>query len=411
MSPLRFAYKKIKNYRKKYPRLFYILLIGSFIQTLGWGLIFPFFTLFLRQRLDVSMSIIGTTLAIFSLGNMIGQHLAGHIADRVGRRPVILVSTFTHGLMMFLLIPGKTILYFNILGFVLGLFETAFIPAVNAMISDIVISKERTEAYSIMRIVRNLGVVFGPAVGGFIASSSYIALLSVAGILFIVYFFIALFFVKETFVKEENIEYTGYKVVLKDRIFMQFLVATIFTFIVVYQMSSTLPVYIKEIGGYSEKFFGYLFSFNAALVVFLQIPIAKAVKKLDISKVLASGAILYGIGFAIFTFAFSKTTFFLAMGVLTLGEMVMSPTLITTVSLLSPKAHRGKYMSAFSQTYTGISAFISPPLGGLAYDNLKRKMWLAGFVLTSISSIIFLAIGKNKEYEKVKKRMAEGAGL
>lgn len=402
----------------RYPKQLWILVAGSFIQALGWGLVFPFFTLYFRQQLGISMTSVGILLSIFSVGNIAGQLISGVLTDRFGRRPVILVTTFMHPLLMLAMIPGRSFVYFAVVGFVLGLFDEAFSPAANAMIADLVEEPDRLGAYSALRIARNLGVVFGPAVGGYVASISYAYLWAGAAIFLVAFFFIALFFLDETFGGVTTVERGGYGVVLADRLFIRFLVISTLVFVFVNQMALTLPVYLKEYAGLGERVYGSLFSVNAAMVVLLQLPVARLVTPLAPGRALAMGSLLYGIGLGMYAFTRSFAWALVAMVVLTLGEIVMSPVLSSYVAALAPEEHRGKYMSAFGLSFSGVAALIAPPLGGALYELNGAFVWYAAFLFLVIAAGAYLKLPPARvhsmdevERRETEKRHSRRAGL
>ena len=65
------------------------------------------------------------------------------------------------------------------------------------------------------------------------------------------------------------------------------------------QLTSTLPVYLRDLHGVTERGFGYLLSLNAAMVVLFQFPIARYVSRHSPLLVMAVGMVLYAAGFEI----------------------------------------------------------------------------------------------------------------
>ncbi len=63
-----------------------------FIDRLGGFMLYPFFALYLTQKFDIGMSTVGIIFAIFSISGMVGSALGGAIADRMGRKVVIIFS-------------------------------------------------------------------------------------------------------------------------------------------------------------------------------------------------------------------------------------------------------------------------------------------------------------------------------
>jgi len=76
----------------EYPRAFWIYNVIVFIDRLGGFMLYPFFALYLTQKFDIGMSTVGILFAIFSISGMIGSALGGAIADRMGRKVVIIFS-------------------------------------------------------------------------------------------------------------------------------------------------------------------------------------------------------------------------------------------------------------------------------------------------------------------------------
>lgn len=404
---------RIKTFLNKYPPAFYILIFGLLFSSIGWGIVFPFLSVFLRFRLNASMGAVGTVIAVFSAGNIIGQYISGHLTDRVGRRPVILVTSFMHGVGMLLFIPGTTIVYYYVVGFITGLFDSSIRPAINAMVADIVPVDQRNDAYSVMRIVHNLGVVIGPAFGGFLAHRSYALLFSVAAAFLFLFFAVAAFFLGETYKpdKHEITRTEGYRVVLKDRLFMGFLLATVLVALATAQLVTVYPVYLKEIGGFDERFFGYLISLNALMVVLFQLPISSRVKRFDMMSVMFTGSVLFGLSYLFWIDAGRTLFHVLGIIIFTLGEMLVSPVQITAVSLMAPIEHRGKYMSAFSQTFSGIAMFLAPPLGGWLYDRFTGIIWPLCSIITMTGAALYLFLRTRQSYAALKQKLAEEAGL
>src|SRR5512138_2773954 len=76
----------------EYAHAFWIYNIIVFIDRLGGFMLYPVFALYLTQKFDIGMSTVGLIFAIFSISGMIGSALGGAIADRMGRKVVIIGS-------------------------------------------------------------------------------------------------------------------------------------------------------------------------------------------------------------------------------------------------------------------------------------------------------------------------------
>jgi MFS family permease len=107
---------------------------------------------------------------------------------------------------------------------------------------------------------------------------------------------------------------------------------------------------------------------------------------------IAIGALLYGMGFGMYGFVSSFPMFAVAMAVLTIGEMIATPTSQAIVAKLSPEQMRGRYMALFGYSW-GISYAIGPYLAGMIMDNFNPNfLWYACLLIGSISAVGFLAM-------------------
>lgn len=407
---------RINKTIKLYPKQFWIIFGGSFISSIGQGLIFPFFALYVRKKFGLSMMGVGYTFAAFILPSILSQSIGGHLADKFGRKIIMLISLLLSSL--FLLGYGfvETITLWIFLTILDGLFGPMYNPAGNAMIADIVDSSKRLQAYGLLRIIHNLGIVIGPVIGGLlIAKISYLILFIIAAITSFFYFFVILFFIKETKPEkqevykeqlytlsdkkessklslDDNLASEGYKKIINDRIFIFFCLVTILVSIVYSQMTTTFPVYMNENFGILEDKYGLIMALNASMVVLLQYPITRIISKYKKTVIMALGAFLYALGFGSIGLSNSFLLFALNMAILTVGEMVIVPVNTSFVADISPEDMRGRYMGVL-----GIANMlgwgIGPIIGGFFIDKIGGNfIWLIIFILGLISSGGYLSL-------------------
>ena len=73
------------------PASYWYLWIGTVINRLG-GFVVPFLSLYLTKKLKFSMTEVGFNFGFFAVMSVISQILGGVLADRWGRKPVMLIS-------------------------------------------------------------------------------------------------------------------------------------------------------------------------------------------------------------------------------------------------------------------------------------------------------------------------------
>lgn len=138
----------------------------------GIGMVTPVRVLYAESR-GASLAIIGAMASSYLISNFLFQYPSGWLADRWGRKPVMMLSLFIQaGLSaVYLLISDP--LMFVILRFAEGAAAAAFLPSARALINDAIPARNRGEAFGIFSAFFNTGFLLGPAIGGILAATGY----------------------------------------------------------------------------------------------------------------------------------------------------------------------------------------------------------------------------------------------
>lgn len=136
-----------------------------------------FLPLYLLEIRHVPYIIIGLVVFLMAISSLPLTLVAGGLIDKRGARSVIIVSNIFLGLLLLsltLLIFENSNLYIIYLVLILSEPLMNIIGAAdNVIVSDNSSVAERNSAFSIVRILQNLGFSLGPAIGGFIAGIGY----------------------------------------------------------------------------------------------------------------------------------------------------------------------------------------------------------------------------------------------
>ena len=385
---------RIDQIYKKYPKNFWILTGASFIDRLGGAIIFPYIALYTTKKFDVGMTQVGTLFAIFSITSLFGSMLGGALTDRYGRKLLVILGLILSASSSLSMGFVNNIHQFYLLGAFVGLFINLGGPAQMAMVADLLPDKQTTEGFGVLRVVANLAVTVGPAIGGFLAAKSYMMLFIADASMSILTAAVVLRFLPETRKEtsdeeQQNLRETisGYFVVLKNKLFMSFIGVSMLVFIVYMQLSGALPVYLRDIHSVDPKGYGYLLSFNALLVVLLQFAITRKTSTKPPMIMMALGSLFYLVGYTLFGFLDQYALFYVAIAILTIGEMIVNPVAQSLASRFAPEDMRGRYMAVFELSFT-IPSAIGPLLAGLIMDNHDPN-----WVWYSCGILCFFAIG------------------
>ncbi|MGD1060913.1 MAG: MFS transporter [Methanomassiliicoccales archaeon] len=383
-----------------FDRRLWILFVGRIISATGFSIVMPFLSIYFYDQ-GVSMTTIGLVFLVSAILAAVGQLLGGELADRFGRRRVMVGSM------------GVRAVVFVMLSIVIastGSFETMFVlvwmsnfvgaffdPASNAMVADLCEPSRRLEAYGLLRIGQNLGWTLGPLLAGILVVMGYSTLFLLTAMTSITVTFIILLFISES--KRSSLSRQQFSIsdlldIRKDRQFGAFCVISALLFVCVAQMSSVYSVYSQSVVGIQLAEVGYLYAINGIMVVFIQMPVARLVSRYRMTSAIAVGAILYAIGYFAVAFSYDFLTLALCMVVISMGEIVVSPSSMNLVANLSPDDKRGRYMGVFG-LFQQFGWSMGPFVGGVLMDafvGVPYLLWggIAAFAFISALGYLLL---------------------
>lgn len=145
-------------------RAMLVLFLTVFLDLLGFGIVIPILQLY-ALTLHATDVETGVLLAIYSMMQLLFAPVWGRLSDRVGRRPVLLLSIFGScaSQLGYALSPSFG---FLVLSRALAGVCGANIPAAQAYVADITDERSRAGALGVLGAAFGLGFVIGPVVGG-----------------------------------------------------------------------------------------------------------------------------------------------------------------------------------------------------------------------------------------------------
>src|SRR5512133_3521337 len=270
----------VGNIRKTYdefPRLFWVVVLTRFIDSLGSTILFPFFSLYVTQKFGVGMMQAGILLGMNSFFAVVGSTFGGALTDRIGRRSIILFGLVFSALSSLLLGVANRIELMYPLIVVVGLLASVANPAHEAMLADILPEAKRQEGYGILRVVYNYAWIVGTALGGLIATRSFFALFVIDAVVSCIAAAILFHLLPETKPqiqkgagqKQESFWDTikGYRHVVRDLAFMGFVFSGMLALIVYIQQYGSLAVYLRDVHGIDSRGYGIILSITGMEVV------------------------------------------------------------------------------------------------------------------------------------------------
>lgn len=405
-------FNNLRNTYRQFPRTFWVVAGTHFIDAIGNTLLMPFFALYVTQKFNVGMTQAGILLATNSVAGMIGSTIGGAMADRFGRRGIILFGLVVSALSGLTLgFVNKFHLFYGLSVFV-GLMGSAAHPAHQAMIADILPAEKRSEGFGMMRVISNFAWIIGPTIGGLLASFNFLYLFLSDAVISIITAFLVFRLLPETKPqpKEETEHeplaktFGGYWVALADRPYLAFIFASILMILVYQQMYSSLSVYLRDVHQVNPQYYGMIMSTSAVTVVIFQFLVTSIIKKYPPFLMMTAATFFYMIGFTMYGFVATVPLFILAMVIITIGEMIGMPTSNVLAAFFAPEKMRARYMAVFGLTWT-VPSMIGPWAAGLVFDYFNPNyVWYIGGLLCIVAMFAFyllhIRLGAKEEFKR-----------
>jgi multidrug resistance protein len=398
--------------------LYAIIFLTILVTTIGFGVIFPVLPLYAKS-MGASDSVNGWLAAIFSLAQFACAPLWGRLSDRIGRRPVMLISILGSSAAYLLTGWASTI---PIL-FAARLLDGATggsVAVAQACLADITTPEERSKAMGLVGVAFGLGFVIGPFVGGELshwfspsAPFYFIALLSLLNAGWIYQR------LPETLAPEHRSDRHPHSNVID--IFRQEngglfarLVAIYFLFLTGFSiMTFVFTLFNHERFRFEEADNGRLFGLIGLVGIIVQGGVLRRLLPRTGEKPLTViGSAALAVGFFLLPLAHSVGVLIGLSCLIAVANSLIQPTLNGLASRSMSSVFQGRAMGLF-QSAASLGRAIGPVLGGwlLHLDAQasygRTPLWIAGGLVT----VMFLMTLSIPKFSMSAKSPAESPGL
>jgi MFS family permease len=374
-----------------------VLATGDLVASFGFSLFFPFLTIYLVQALGASAAQAGLVVAAYSLFSTISGIAGGWLADRVGRRPVLIGSvSMTAVLVVSMALVSET-WQMGVVMVLLGCVDPAFIPAARAAVADTVDEVRRPRAFGLLAVANAVGWIAGPVIGAGLSTLGYPLLFGVSGLLIGCYTLIALRWLPETRPAAVPRPVAAVTVDGREaapdhhrrRVFVAFLPLIGITHAATFLWVTTLPIHAAGALGLPTPAWGLLFGLNGLLIVLFQLRVSTAVERRSKPRMMALAVAVHAAGLGLVAFLSPSTAvgkLAVTICLVTVAEMLLMPLVPSFVAELSPTARRGTYQGIVLAA-SSIGSGLGPPVAGLVLDTAPdHVVWLG-------SAVVLLAAG------------------
>jgi len=367
-----------------YSSQFWLLCISATLFFASFNMIIPELPEFLTKLGGADYK--GLIISLFTVTAMLSRPFSGKLADRLGRKPVIIFGGVVC-LICSLFYPWLTSLFgFFLLRFFHG-FSTGFSPTgVSAYVSDVIPADRRGEAMGFIGTAGAIGMASGPAIGGAVANqfglhamfylSSFLAFVAIAITLGL----------KETLKERHEVSIALFKLKRED-LFEPLVIAPCLVMVLAAYAYGTVYTLLPDFGqhlGIHNK--GVLFSFLTVASLLVRLVAGKASDIYGRVPVLKVTIFLIIVSMVIVGLAETSWVLIVGVSIYGLGQGATSPTLLAWATDLSSDEHRGRGIASLyisMEMGIGLGALIS----GLVYGN-SHENFIICFGLSSLLSMI-----------------------
>ncbi|MFF5283091.1 MFS transporter [Streptomyces sp. 62] len=360
------------------PSVVWTIFAGTIVNRLGY-LVTPFLVFFLASR-GVTGADTTYVLGALGAGNLIGPAVGGILADRIGRRPTMLIGLIGAAAAQGALFLAPGVWTMAAAALLISAAGSTVSPAAYALLADAVDSERRQRAYALFGWGVNIGTAVAGVLGGYLAAQGYWLLFAVdAGSMLLYALVVAVRLPEPKRPAQERRpnDGIGYGVVVKDRLAL-LLLPVFGVQLFVYSLTEVaLPLAVRD-SGLSPAVYGAMAAVNAIMVVVLQ-PFATAwLARLPQLAVQSAGSALIAVGVALTGLADGIAGYTVSVVVWSLGEVVVAGIAAGVFANLAPAHARGRYQGAYSWTW-GTARFAALTLGVTTYTTLgpTTLWWMA----------------------------------
>lgn len=374
---------------KALPAQVWLLLWGNFFVRGSYFMVWPFLAVMLYQRFGLSASETGFWLTVAAVCAAFVGFYAGHLSDRFGRKPVMLLGALLGGVAFSALALADSLPWIIASIFLASLPRALWDAPAKAWLGDVLTdSKDRELALQAMYFMVNAGATTGPVLGlwlgfsgnplgFFITAASYSAL------------GIGLWYLYQapsssTRAVQGGLHFRNLlQLLVQDRMFAMIIIANILiNFIYAHADASLIQYLTRASVPDLVVLISTLVTTNSLMIVTCQFPLLKLLQGWPVERRIQLGVVLMAL--SQLWFALNPVQFFAgwigAMVVLSLGEAILFANMNVHLDRLAHPQLRGSYFGAASLYALGFS--VSPWLGGLVIDR-----W-GGSVLFMISALL-----------------------
>ena len=354
--------------RTKFPAGFWVIWSTVALDMVGFGMVVPILGRY-ADRFGASGFEVGLLFSSFSIAQFFFAPIMGRLSDRIGRKPVIIISLLGTAVGSFVTGAAGT-LWLLFLGRFLDGASGASVSVAQSAITDIAPPEQRARLLGMLGAAFGVGFVFGPAIGGLAALGGPHVPFYVAGVFALCNAVAAFIRLPET---NQNIgkvrDATQFPSRRRSFAWNKFTVTALLSGTAFAGFEATFALFGERRFDLTEGSAAAVFLVVGVMLVVVQGGlIGPLTKAFGSQRLLVAGFGTLIAGFLVLSIAEVWVVLFLALALLSLGQGLVTPSLTSVVADSATPDRRGEVLGV-QQSAGALSRIIGPAIAGLLFDH------------------------------------------
>jgi MFS transporter, DHA1 family, tetracycline resistance protein len=382
-------------------RVLLFVFLTVFLDMIGFGIVIPLLPFYVRS-MGGSAEMVGLILGSFSLTQMLATPILGRLSDRIGRRPVILVSLIGNAvaMLLFAVAAERSLLGWLFVSRILAGTTAGNLAACQAAVADVTDGPSRAAGMGRIGAGIGLGLVIGPVLGSVLSPIHPSAPPLAAAALVLLDLFGVVLFMPETrgTATAVDVEVVGQDTrtlaqAIADPRILSVMAMYFLTFLCMTSVQVALPLLVNARLGWGEREVGHVFALYGLMALIVQGGlIGRLARRFTAARVLVMGALCVGLGMAAISDAHAPALLLLGVAFAGFGVGLTNPTLAALASQHAGRARQGAILGV-AQSSGGAARTVGPVWSGMLYTRLgPGAPFVGGALAASLSLAVAVAL-------------------
>ena len=373
----------------------FVVVFTVLMNVIGMGIIIPVLPHYV-ESFHTSAFMVTLLFGVFAFCSFISSPFLGALSDRIGRRPILIISISSTALGWLVFASAHSLIFLFIGRIIDGMAAGNISTAQSSLVDISKDPKERTHNLGLIGAAFGIGFIIGPLIGGLLSSFSPVVPFWFATALAFLDTIFAFFFLDETnkrINKTAKLEWNPFlplKRATANKLLLPNFFAWFFFIMAVSSFQSTFALYLDRAFGIGPLGGGLLFAVMGVIIALNQMVALKHfwLKYFKEPNIEFWMVLITGAAFFIMSARFIAL-FVIGMIIVAFGQSILRPVMTSQIVGKSPKEVQGEVIGVTSSVQS-VGMTLSPVIAGAVFgfkDNLP--FLLSGFYMLIAFYIIF----------------------